>query len=116
LRVEEAGRKRRVLLLATGVWTSTARLALALDALGCEVTLMAQRMHPAAKLEVVKRRYGYKSLRPVESVLEAIRGAQPDAVIPVDELAVLHLEELRAAAQASQGEEQLAAIALRRQG
>jgi biotin carboxylase len=101
-----------VLLLATGVWTSTARLALALDALGCEVTLMAQRMHPAAKLEVVKRRYGYKSLRPVESVLEAIRGAQPDAVIPVDELAVLHLEELRAAAQASQGEEQLAAIAL----
>ena len=108
----EAGRKRRVLLLATGVWTSTARLALALDALGCEVMLMAQRMHPAAKLSVVKRRFGYKPLRPVESVLQAIRGAKPDAVIPVDELAVLHLEELRAAAEASQGEEPLAAIAL----
>ncbi|MES2393705.1 MAG: hypothetical protein V4555_18855 [Acidobacteriota bacterium] len=101
-----------MLLLATGVWTSTARMALALDSLGCEVMLMAQRMHPAAKLEVVKKRFRYNSLRPVESVLQAIRGAEPDAVIPVDELAVLHLEELRVAAEASRGAEELAAIAL----
>lgn len=110
--MQEEQTRRRVLLLATGRWMSTARLALALKSLGCEVGIMAQRRHPAVATGIVASRYAYKSLRPVQSVLEAVRGFRPDAVIPADELAVLHVEELRAAAEEAEGDEQRGLIAM----
>jgi biotin carboxylase len=107
----------RVLMLATGMWMSTARLAMALRSLGCEVELMARRRHPAMMAGLANKRYGYRPLQPVQSVLDAIRAAKPDAVIPVDELAVLHLEELRAAAEMGSGaEEQMVRALLQRCG
>ena len=107
----EAG-GRRVLLLATGMWMSTARLSMALTSLGCVVEIMAERRHPAVLTGVVGQRYEYDPLRPVQSVLEAIRASKPDVVIPTDEVAVQHLEELRQAAEESEGEEELAMRAL----
>jgi biotin carboxylase len=102
----------KVLLLASARWVSTARLSLALTSFGCEVELMAQRNHPALQAGVVARSYRYDVLRPVESILRAIRASQPDIVIPVDELTVLHVEELRIAAESSSGEDQGAVLAL----
>lgn len=99
------GKPVKILLLASERWVSTARLALALSSFGCKVELMAQRAHPALQSRVVSGSYRYNVLRPIESILNAIRAAQPDVVIPVDELCVLHLVELREAAQASSGAE-----------
>lgn len=95
-----------MLLLAGAKWVSTARLVLALASFDCDVELMAPKSHPAIRAGVVKRGYRYDVLRPVESILKAIRASQPDIVIPVDELTVLHLEELRSAAEVSSGEDQ----------
>jgi len=95
-----------VLLLASTCWVSTARLAMAMASFGCEVEIMAQRTHPAVLAGVIARSYRYDILRPVESILKAIRASQPDIVIPVDELTVMHVEELRIAAESSLGEDQ----------
>jgi hypothetical protein len=105
-------RAGRVLLLAGERWVSTARLALALESFGCEVGLLAQRAHPAIQAGVVARSYPYDVLRPVESILRAIRASQPDVLIPVDELTVLHLEELRVAAESGSGDGQESVRAL----
>jgi biotin carboxylase len=103
---------RKVLLLASECWLSTARLAVALESFGCDVDLMARPAHPAVRAGVIARTHAYSVLRPVESILRAIRSAQPDVVLPVDELAVLHLDELREAAEAGDHEEQRSVCAL----
>jgi carbamoylphosphate synthase large subunit len=92
--MQEKEKSARVLLLATGRWVSTARLAMALRQAGCDVQLMSLRKHPAALTDVVTGHYRYRPLRPLESVRAAIEAAKPLALIPVDELAVAHLEEL----------------------
>jgi len=87
-------------MLATGRWVSTARLAMALSEMGCEVRMVCLGTHPALVTGVVKKHYAYKPLRPLEGIRAAIIDAKPVAVLPVDELAVWHLEEL-----ASSGDE-----------
>jgi len=84
----------RVLLLATERWLTTARLALALKSAGCDVQLMALRGHPAMLTGAVSARYSYRPLNPIASVAAAIEQSRPDTVVPVDELAVMHLIEL----------------------
>lgn len=103
---------KRILLLASERWISTARLALAFSSFGCEVELMARASHPALTSGVVRRSHPYDVLKPVESILKAIRASCPDIVVPVDEQAVLHVEELREAAEASTGEDQEAVRSL----
>ena len=84
-----------VLLLATGKWISTARFAAALSSLGCNVDLMSLKGHPALLTGALDRHFVYKPLRPIQSVSLAIAGSHPDALIPVDEQAVLHLKNWR---------------------
>lgn len=81
-------------MVSTGEWVSTARLAMVFDALGCTVDLVSLKDHPALATGVVKRWYLYKPLRPLASLRDALKGTWPDAIIPVDELSVLHLKEL----------------------
>jgi hypothetical protein len=81
-------------MVATGRWISTARIGMALTGLGCEVELMALGRHPARSVGVFRALYPYDPLRPLESVRRALEGAKADAVIPADELALLHLGEL----------------------
>ena len=102
----------RVLLLATERWLTTARLALALKAAGCDVQLMALRRHPAMLTGAVSSRYPYRPLSPIASVAAAIEQAKPDTVVPVDELAVMHLIELLGSAP----DEGLAALVTRSLG
>lgn len=83
-----------MLLLATGKWVSTARLAMALAELDCPVELMCLRSHPALWTSAVRTRYAYNPLTPLGSVREAIERAQPLTVVAVDELAVAHLREV----------------------
>jgi hypothetical protein len=85
----------RVLLLATERWLTTARMAMALRSTGCDVQLMALEGHPAMLTGAVSARYGYQPLKPIASVAAAIEQAKPDTVVPVDELAVMHLIELK---------------------
>jgi hypothetical protein len=89
-----SGAAPRVLLLATERWLTTARLALVLHAAGCDVQLMALARHPAMLTGAISARYAYHPLNPIASLEAAIEQAQPDTVIPVDELAVMHLIEL----------------------
>jgi hypothetical protein len=90
----EQSKPPRVLLLATERWLTTARLALALHTAGCEVQLMALARHPAMLTGAVNERYAYRPLNPITSVTSAIEQAMPDTVVPVDELAVMHVIEL----------------------
>jgi len=83
-------------MLATGRWVSTARLAMALTAMGCEVRMVCLGTHPALVTGVVRKHYEYKPLRPLAGIGAAIADAQPTVVLPVDELAVWHLEEMAA--------------------
>jgi len=83
-----------VLLLATERWLTTARLSMALNAAGCDVHLMALSTHPAMLTGAVDARYAYHPLNPIASVAAAIAQANPDTVVPIDELAVMHLIEL----------------------
>jgi hypothetical protein len=68
---------------------------MALAAAGCEVQLMALSGHPAMLTSAVKERFSYRPLNPIASVAAAIEQSQPDTVVPVDELAMMHLIELR---------------------
>jgi hypothetical protein len=81
-------------MAATGRWISTARIGMALGTLGCEVELMAPRRNPARSVGGFGAMYGYDPLRPLASVRQALEGAQADAVIPADELALQHVGEL----------------------
>jgi hypothetical protein len=55
---------------------------------------MALSGHPAMLTGAVSERYAYHPLNPIASVMSAIEQANPDTVLPVDELAVMHLIEL----------------------
>jgi carbamoylphosphate synthase large subunit len=96
--MQEKEKPARVLLLATGRWVSTARLAMALRQAGCDVQLMSLRKHPAQLTGTLSAQYLYKPLKPLQSLREAVAASNPTSVVPVDELAVSHLEELLQAA------------------
>lgn len=83
-------------MLSTGGWVSTARLVLAFTSLGVVVDLMSPGRHPALATGAVHHHFAYRPLRPLESLREAMARSRPHTLIPVDELAVLHLEELLA--------------------
>jgi len=101
----------RVLLLATERWLTTARMAMALHAAGCDVQLMALAGHPAMLTGTVSERFPYRPLNPIASVAAAIAQSKPDTVVPVDELAVMHLIELLRS-DAGRGMEELATRSL----
>jgi len=89
---------------------------MALHAAGCEAQLMALSGHPAMLTGAVSRRFPYRPLNPIASLASAIAQSKPDTVVPVDELAVMHLIELLRSATSSTGSEELAALAARSLG
>ncbi len=68
---------------------------MALRELGCRLELMALRGHPARVTGVFERIYQYDPLRPMASLRGAIVGGEPEFVIPADELALMHVGEMR---------------------
>jgi hypothetical protein len=84
----------RVLLAATCRWFTTARLAMALADAGCEVEAVCPRGHPVTRTRAVARTHAYRPLAPLASVRAALEAAQPDVVIPCDDLATAHLHRV----------------------
>ena len=84
----------RILLATTSRWAATARLADALVGAGCEVEVVCPRGHPVKRTRTVSAVHRYRVFAPLRSVDLAIRSAQPDLIIPCDDLARAHLAQL----------------------
>jgi ATP-grasp domain len=86
--------KPKILIAATCQWFSTARLAIALTDSGCVVEALCPPYHPLNKTSVVRRIYPYRSLKPMQSLAEAIMLARPDLIVPGDDPAARSLYRL----------------------
>lgn len=83
-----------VLLVTTDRWYPTARLGMALASVGCTVDAVCPAAHPLGRTRAVRQTYSYDALSPLKSLLRAIENANPDLVIPGDDLATFHLYDL----------------------
>jgi hypothetical protein len=97
----ESARTLNILLTDTNRWAAPARLAIALSEAGCHVSAVCRARHPLLKTRVVRRTFPYHGLRPLDSLAAAIEAAQPDLIIPCDDLGVQHLHELHSLSKAS---------------
>ena len=86
--------KPTVLVATTSRWIPTARLAMALAKAGFTVKAICPSGHPLGKTGAVKETYTYHGLAPIASLASAIADAQPDIIIPGDDLATRHLHEM----------------------
>ena len=90
------------MLANTTWWPCASRLALSLTKAGCEVSaIYPVAGHPLAKTGVIRDRYPYRSVDPVNSLAEAIGKAKPRLIVPCDDRAVEHLHQLHARETAS---------------
>jgi hypothetical protein len=91
----------KILLVTTRRWFATARLGSALAQAGCCVQAMCPSDHLLTKARAVRGTYPYSGLLPIKSLRAAIDAAQPDLIIPCDDLAATHLHHLYALAPQS---------------
>jgi hypothetical protein len=84
----------RILLATTVRWFATARLATAFARAGCAVEVVCPPGHPVAKTRAVSRIYRHHAFAPLRSLGAAIEAAEPDLVVPCDDLATAHLHHL----------------------
>jgi hypothetical protein len=89
-----SGQKPTVLIAATSRWIPTARLAMALSQAGCVIDAVCPAGHPVEKIGGVRKTYAYRSLFAMQSFAAAITAAQPDLIVPGDDLATRHLHHL----------------------
>lgn len=83
-----------VLVATTSRWYPTARLAMALANYGCVVEMLCPPGHPVTKTTAAHKTYQYRGLTPLRSFAAAITRAQPDFIIPGDDLATRQLHRL----------------------
>jgi Carbamoyl-phosphate synthase L chain, ATP binding domain len=88
--------KPTILIVTTSRWFPTARLAMALVGAGCVVDAVCPAGHPLTKMRAVRRAYAYRGLMPLHSFAAAIAAAQPDFLVPGDDLATCQLHYLHA--------------------
>jgi carbamoyl-phosphate synthase L subunit-like protein len=88
------GSRPTVLVATTSRWYPTARLAMALANYGCVVEMLCPPGHPIAKTMAADKTYWYHGLAPLRSFAAAIANAQPDLIIPGDDLATRQLHRL----------------------
>jgi hypothetical protein len=90
----------KVLLTATNRWPSASRIAIGLAEAGCLVSAICPRRgHPLLSTRAVRRVCRYGSLRPLQSLIHAIKAVRPDIVVPCDDRGVQHLHELHSYAR-----------------
>lgn len=80
--------KPRILLVTTVTWPSAARLAGAFATLGARVEAVFRRDHVLRFCRYLDRAHRYRPLHPLSSIAAAVRGAEPDFVIPCDDRAL----------------------------
>lgn len=86
--------KPTVLIVTTTNWVPTARLAMALAHAGFRVEALCPARHPMSRTHAVAGTHRYRGLAPLRSLADAIAAAQPDLVLPGDDLAAGHLRTL----------------------
>jgi Carbamoyl-phosphate synthase L chain, ATP binding domain len=83
-----------VLVATTSRWYPTARLAIALANYGCVVEMLCPAGHPITKTTAASKIRPYQGLTPLRSFAAAIANANPDLIIPGDDLATRQLHRL----------------------
>lgn len=83
-----------VLMASTSCWIPPARLAIALSNAGFEVKAACPSRHPVRVTSVLREAYAYKALSPSRSLARAIAAAEPDLIVPCDDLATQQLHQL----------------------
>ncbi|HTV57359.1 MAG TPA: ATP-grasp domain-containing protein [Verrucomicrobiae bacterium] len=86
--------KPTVLVATTCHWFSSARLSMALTSAGFSVEAICPPYHPLHKTSAVRKTYTYQGLTPQMSFADAIASAKPDLILPGDDLATRHLQQL----------------------
>lgn len=86
--------KPTVLIVTTTNWVPTARLAVALVEAGFRLETLCPEGHPVGYTGVSSRIHTYKGLTPLRSVVRAIGASNPDLILPGDDLATRHLQDL----------------------
>ena len=86
--------KPKVLLATTCSWFPTARLGMALAKAGCEVEAVCPSGHPLSRTGAMHQTHAYSGLAPLGSFAAAIAAAEPDIIVPGDDLATWHLQSL----------------------
>ncbi len=86
--------KPKVLLATTCQWYSSARLAMALADAGFTVDAVCLSGHPVTKTTVLNQIFPYRALDPLGSFAAAYNASKPDLMLPCDDLASEHLQEL----------------------
>jgi hypothetical protein len=95
IRSTEATVAPNVLLTDTNRWATPTRLAIGLSRAGCNVSAVCPtRGHPLTKTRVVRQTFPYSGLRPLESLVAAIKESNPQIILPCDDRGVEHLHEL----------------------
>jgi len=91
--------QRTVLIATTARWFPTARFAIALERAGFIVDAVCPPQHPIGKTDSVRKMYRYHGLDALASFADAITAANPDLIVPGDDLATQHLHLLYAQQQ-----------------
>jgi hypothetical protein len=84
----------RILLADTDRRAYAARLAMAFAGLGCEVSAVCTAYHPIEAIKVLHRRFPYSAVHPLASLQRAIESTEPDLIVPCDDRAAEHLQQL----------------------
>jgi hypothetical protein len=93
------------LLLASQRWPTAARLGLALHSVGFRICIWCPRGHPLLHAGICEEHFAYGALDPLATLEGALRVAEPDLLIPCDDLAMQQLQRLvtRATGSAAAG-------------
>jgi carbamoylphosphate synthase large subunit len=86
--------KPKILVATTFRWYPTARLAMALANAGCTVEVACPSGHPVGKTTAAHKIHTYNGLSPLHSLAHVIASADPDLIVPGDDLATRHLHRL----------------------
>lgn len=101
---ERATVSPKILIASANRWFSGARLAMAFAAAGCRVEIVSPPGHPALLTRAVEKRHPYSALRPVQSLLAAMRSARPELIVPTDDVTGASLRLLFGRAPSFDGE------------
>jgi hypothetical protein len=86
--------KPTVLLFTTTRWFPTARLAIAFSNAGCIVDAVCPSRHPLLTTKAFRQTHPYSNFAPLGSLARAIAAAEPQLIVPGDDLATHRLHQL----------------------
>jgi len=86
--------KPTILLASTNNWLSPVRIAGTFSDLGCSVYAVCPPHNALVVSSAVQRAHRYRSFQPLHSIKTAIETANPDLVVPCDDLATAHLHAI----------------------